>query len=173
MSWQPCDFLANKTLSRIGVAIPVDWVILHWYSCGADGRSLARSVYGHVITKFSWMGSLPHFITHGAPLRASRARAPLKKWKIPRNAKTGRFEVAPSSSVVFPCPFMHILINFVKISTLLGWLPSYVLFVKCIWRSPLRDWYTTCRGSRSEAIYKDGGKGAWSCLKLVTRESLS
>ena len=34
-------------------------------------------MYGHVITKFSRMGSLPHFFTHGAPLRASRARAPL------------------------------------------------------------------------------------------------
>ena len=38
----------------------------HWYACGADGRS----VYGHVITKFSRMGSLLHFLTHGAPLRA-------------------------------------------------------------------------------------------------------
>ena len=34
-------------------------------------------MYGHVITKFSRMGSLPHFFTHGASLRASRARAPL------------------------------------------------------------------------------------------------
>ena len=34
-----CDFLPNKTLSRIWVAIPVDWVILHWYACSADGRS--------------------------------------------------------------------------------------------------------------------------------------
>ena len=25
-------------------------------------------MYGHVITKFSRMGSLPHFLTHGAPL---------------------------------------------------------------------------------------------------------
>ena len=70
-------FPAKITSSCIWVAIPVDWVILHWYTCGADGRSLARSVYGHVITKFSWMGSLPHFLTHGAPLRALRARAPL------------------------------------------------------------------------------------------------
>ena len=30
-------------------------------------------MYGHVINKFSPMGSLPHFLTHGA----SRARAPL------------------------------------------------------------------------------------------------
>ena len=42
-----------------------------------DGRAGGRLVYGHVITKFSRMGSLPHFVTHGAPLRASRARAPL------------------------------------------------------------------------------------------------
>ena len=39
----------------------------HWYACGADGRSVGRLVYGHVITKFSRMGSLPHFFTHGAP----------------------------------------------------------------------------------------------------------
>ena len=39
-----------------------------------DGRSGGRSVYGHVITKFSRMGSLPHFLIHGAPLRALRAR---------------------------------------------------------------------------------------------------
>ena len=32
------------------------------------------SVYGHVITKFSWMGSLPHFLTHGALLRALHER---------------------------------------------------------------------------------------------------
>ena len=40
--------------------------ILRWYACGADGWS----VYGHVIAKFSWMGSLPHFLTHGAPVYA-------------------------------------------------------------------------------------------------------
>ena len=32
-----------------------------------DGRSLASSVYGHVITKFSRMGRLPHFLSCGAP----------------------------------------------------------------------------------------------------------
>ena len=41
---------------------------------GRDGRAGRRSVYGHVITKFSRMGSLPHFFTHSAPLRALRAR---------------------------------------------------------------------------------------------------
>ena len=33
-----------------------------------DGRAGGRSVYGHVITKFSRMGWLLHFLTHGAPL---------------------------------------------------------------------------------------------------------
>ena len=31
-------------------------------------------MYGHVIANFSRMGSLPHFLTHGAPPRALRAR---------------------------------------------------------------------------------------------------
>ena len=34
-----------------------------------DGRA-----YGHVITRFSRMGRLLHFLTHGAPLRMLRAR---------------------------------------------------------------------------------------------------
>ena len=39
-----------------------------------DSRAVGRSVYGHVITKFSRMGSLQHLLTHGAPLRALCAR---------------------------------------------------------------------------------------------------
>ena len=35
-------FPAKITSSCIWVAIPVDWVILHWYACGVDGRSLGR-----------------------------------------------------------------------------------------------------------------------------------
>ena len=31
-------------------------------------------MYGHVISKFCRMGSLPHFLSHGAPLRALGAR---------------------------------------------------------------------------------------------------
>ena len=38
-----------------------------WYACGVDGRSGGRAVYGHVITKFSQMGRLPHFLSCGAP----------------------------------------------------------------------------------------------------------
>ena len=33
-----------------------------------------ESPYGDVMTKFSWMDSLPNFITRGAPLHAPRAR---------------------------------------------------------------------------------------------------
>ena len=40
-------------------------------------------MYGHVITKFSRMGSLPHFFTHGAPLRALRARELRYKMFLP------------------------------------------------------------------------------------------
>ena len=32
-----------------------------------DGRSVGRSMYGHVITKFSRTGRLPHFLSYGAP----------------------------------------------------------------------------------------------------------
>ena len=72
-------FFQIKPMSCIWVAIPVDWIILHWYTCGADGRSGGRSVgrsvgVRYVITKFSRMGSLLHFFTLGAPLRALRAR---------------------------------------------------------------------------------------------------
>ena len=33
------------------------------------GRTVGRSVHGHVITKFSRMGSLPHFLTHGKKIQ--------------------------------------------------------------------------------------------------------
>ena len=40
-----------------------------------DGRA-----YGHVITNFVFrMDRSLHFLTHGAPLRALRARAPLRR----------------------------------------------------------------------------------------------
>ena len=52
-------FPVKITSSCIWVAIPVDWVILHWYACGADGRSGGRSVYGHVITKLFTTFSCP------------------------------------------------------------------------------------------------------------------
>ena len=49
----------------------------HWYICGGGRRSVGRA-YGHVITKFSRMGRLPHFHSYGAPPTRARG-APLKK----------------------------------------------------------------------------------------------
>ena len=51
-SWAPK--LAKSV--RVNIGFPV---------VRTDG---GRSVYGHVITKFSRMGRLLHFLTHGAPL---------------------------------------------------------------------------------------------------------
>ena len=47
---------------------------------GARKNGAGRSVYGHVNTKFSWMGSLRHFHPWCSAARASRARAPL--WRL-------------------------------------------------------------------------------------------
>ena len=63
------------------VAFELPYLLIELFYMGmpvvrTDGRAVGRSVYVHVITKFSRMGSLPHFFTHGA-VRASRARAPL------------------------------------------------------------------------------------------------
>ena len=64
------------------VAFGLPYLLIELFYIGmpvvrTDGRAGGWSVYGHVITKFSRMGSLPHSFSHGAPLRASRARAPL------------------------------------------------------------------------------------------------
>ena len=82
-------FSAEITSSCIWIAISVDGVILHWYACGVDGRSLGRWFYGHVITKFSRMGRLLHFLTHGAPLaRFARESSAIiradKGWAVKR-----------------------------------------------------------------------------------------
>ena len=49
----------------------------HWYACGADGQSYVRSVYGHVITKFSGMGRFT-YLWGSAHARALRARVELR-----------------------------------------------------------------------------------------------
>ena len=51
--------------------------IEHWLPCGADGRSLGRSGGRCTVTwlpNFLGSGSLLHFLSHGALLRALRAR---------------------------------------------------------------------------------------------------
>ena len=49
-------FPAKITSSCIWVAIPVDWVILHWYACDADGRTVGLAVGRCTVT---W---LPNFL---------------------------------------------------------------------------------------------------------------
>ena len=55
------------------VAFGLPYLLIELFYIGmpvvlTDGREGGRSVYGHLITKFSRMGSLPHFLTHGTPL---------------------------------------------------------------------------------------------------------
>ena len=79
-------FPTKIILSCNWVAIPVDWVNLHWHACGADGRSVVggrrsavggrRSVYGHVIPKFSGMSTFT-YPGCSAGVRFARAMAPL------------------------------------------------------------------------------------------------
>ena len=63
----------------LSVAFGLSYLLIELFDIGmpvvrTDGRSVGRSVSGHVITKFSRMGSLPHFFTHSAPLRARELR---------------------------------------------------------------------------------------------------
>ena len=69
----PFSSLLTLKLSLLYKMQVVMRVILHWFACGADGRSGGRA-YGHVITKFSWMARLLNFLTHGAPLSSLRVR---------------------------------------------------------------------------------------------------
>ena len=62
-------FLCSQTSWKVW-----DWTLVALWCGRTASRAGGRSVYGHVITKFSRMGSLLHFLTHGAPLRALRAR---------------------------------------------------------------------------------------------------
>ena len=60
------DFRFPAEKPRVVFAIPVDWVILHWYACDAEGRA-----YAHVIIYAQWT----KILTHGAPLRARESFA--------------------------------------------------------------------------------------------------
>ena len=42
--------------------------MLHWYTCGADGRWAGGRAYGGVIKNISRMGRLPHFLRYDATL---------------------------------------------------------------------------------------------------------
>ena len=59
----------------LSVAFGLPYLLIELFDIGMPVvRTDGRAVYGHVITKFSRMGSLPHFFTHGAPLRARELR---------------------------------------------------------------------------------------------------
>ena len=73
-------FPTKITSSCIWVTIPVDWVILHWYACGVNGRSLGREGGRCTVTWLpNFLGWVGYFIFLPMVLRwhASRARAPL------------------------------------------------------------------------------------------------
>ena len=70
-------FPAKTTSSCIWVAIGCHTCRLSYFTlfCLWCGRVVERAggrAYGHVIAKFSRMGRLPHFLTHGALLRELR-----------------------------------------------------------------------------------------------------
>ena len=57
-----------------GVAFGLPYLLIELFYIGMPvARTVARSVYGHVITKFSRMGRLPHFLSYGAPCAWSSA----------------------------------------------------------------------------------------------------
>ena len=60
-------FPAKITSKCIWVAIPVDGLILHWYACGADGRSLARCKVTWLLNFLGWVDLLTWCFA-GAPL---------------------------------------------------------------------------------------------------------
>ena len=73
---------------------------------------VAQSVYGHVITKFSWMGRLLHFLTYGALLaRFVRKSSGIKTfiWRkaltsiqhLPYSESNGWVRASPSLKPVY------------------------------------------------------------------------
>ena len=79
-SWKsgwPCDF-PPKTPQVAWSVIPVNWIILRWYACGADGRSNVRSCD----TKISRMDILPSFVRYGA----MRTRVEVRYKVVPQDA---------------------------------------------------------------------------------------
>ena len=58
----------SKQLSRCCINFP------HELTYQIDSHSRARSMYSHVITKFSRMGRLPRFLSYGAPPKRGASR---------------------------------------------------------------------------------------------------
>ena len=66
-TWMAMRFPAKITSSCIWVAIPVNWVILHWYACGADRRSVAWAVGGCMVTWLTNFLKWVDLLSYGAP----------------------------------------------------------------------------------------------------------
>ena len=66
-TWVAMRFPAKITSSCIWVAIPVNWVILHWYACGADRRSVAWAVGGCMVTWLTNFLKWVDLLSYGAP----------------------------------------------------------------------------------------------------------
>ena len=61
------------------VAFGLPYLLIELFYIGmpvvrTDGRAGGRSVYDHVITKFSLMGRLPHFLSYWAPPTCGASR---------------------------------------------------------------------------------------------------
>ena len=74
-------FPAKIPSTSIWFAIPVDWVILPWYSCGTDGGSVARSVGSVALAPnfLEWVDLLSYGVPHA---RSSRLELRYKVWNI-------------------------------------------------------------------------------------------
>ena len=72
----------------VAFAIPVDWVILHWYACGAEGRA-----YAHVIIYAQWT----KILTHGAPLRG---RASPKMFVVNQDVKNAKIDLCHAAAIL-------------------------------------------------------------------------
>ena len=81
-------FPAKISSSCIWVAIPVGWVILHWYACGADGRSVGRCTVTWLPNFLGWVDYhifLPMVLRCARFARESPAK---KKDLLPKRNRT-------------------------------------------------------------------------------------
>ena len=84
----------------------------HRFPCGSDGRTVVRSVYGHVVTKFSGMGRFP-FLRYN--LRAHAVQFSKRKGREKRNRSTyckmNLTKQSKRSNVILPIKMQAILIR--------------------------------------------------------------
>ena len=65
-------FPAETASSCISVAIPVDWVVLRWFVCGASGRTVGRGGERTVTWLPNFLGWVDYFILLPMVLRCAR-----------------------------------------------------------------------------------------------------